>query len=227
MTRDYYQNLYDFHKQVALEKDGFYDSRGHRLKHHPVQLWARRQILDLLTPILSGKETLLDAGCGRGDLAVFLKKYFPRIKITGIDIVPEMIHIARRITQPLSGIEFHVGGIQQLPYENCFFDVVIANNVLHCLLPQDQPSALAELVRVSRKYLILELKNKDCLYHRIKKKKIAHLPLYPGSLPEMKEQLRKDHFIVEKEKYFLFTGFLSPWIVLRAKKESTPEDLLK
>jgi ubiquinone/menaquinone biosynthesis C-methylase UbiE len=218
MARDYYKRINDFHKKAALEQDGFYDSRGSRLKHHPVQLWTRKQILTLLVPVVSGRETLLDVGCGRGDLAIFLKDYFPHLHIIGLDIVPEMADLAKRVTNHLMDVKFNVGDIKNLPYDNYSFDITIANNVLHHLLPQDQPSAITELTRVSKKYLILELKNGKSLYHKVKKKKIAHLDLYPTNLSEIKGLLQKNHFVVEKKKYFFFVEFLSPWLVLRAKK---------
>ncbi|MEW6252133.1 MAG: methyltransferase domain-containing protein, partial [Planctomycetota bacterium] len=49
---------------------------------------------------------VLDVGCGAGGLARALAR--PGRTITGLDLAPEMIRLARRLTAGLPGLDFHV-----------------------------------------------------------------------------------------------------------------------
>jgi 2-polyprenyl-3-methyl-5-hydroxy-6-metoxy-1,4-benzoquinol methylase len=80
---------------------------------------------------LDGRE-ILDFGCGEGVLSTQLALLGGRV--TGIDISPELIDIARRRAR-LDGVEenirFLVGDIVEMPIEPERFDVVICSVVLH------------------------------------------------------------------------------------------------
>lgn len=82
---------------------------------------------------LNGK-TVLDFGCGEGELTTQLAKF--GAFVTGVDISPELIQIARNRSQ-LDGVsdrvQFHVGDVLESPPHAEYFDILICNAVLHHL----------------------------------------------------------------------------------------------
>ena len=70
--------------------------------------------------------------------------------ITAIDIAPEMLKVAREKSASLqiTNIDFEIGDICNLKYQDQSFDIVVASNVLHLLFNPEL--ALQEIKRVLR-----------------------------------------------------------------------------
>lgn len=99
----------------------------------------RRLYLRELRPLLSvAPTTILDIGCGGGDIAVMLARWALRdglvLDITGIDPDPRAIGFALR-RPPVRGVQFRQAHSSALIREGAVFDVVISNHVLHHLTP--------------------------------------------------------------------------------------------
>lgn len=88
-------------------------------------------------------ERVLDLGCGTGSGSLFLTREFPRARVRGVDISPEMIHEATRKVglDPEGRIAFRVADAASLPFDDDSFDLVTQVNV---------PPFLSELTRVVR-----------------------------------------------------------------------------
>jgi ubiquinone/menaquinone biosynthesis C-methylase UbiE len=92
-------------------------------------------------------DTVLDVACGPGLLACALAPYVQ--KVTGIDLVPAMIETARKSQQEqnLPNIEWKIGDISPLPFEDSSFSVVVCRYAFHHFL---KPGAvLKEMLRVA------------------------------------------------------------------------------
>ena len=80
---------------------------------------------------ISGKE-ILDMGCGEGELSTQLAKLGARV--TGVDVSPELIQIAKRRAE-LDGVwehtQFFVSDILESPLPENRFDIVLCFAVLH------------------------------------------------------------------------------------------------
>ena len=105
----------------------------------------RRLILDLIGDV-RGK-TVLDVGCGDGDLAIELSKRGARV--SGIDISGSMIEAARaRAAEEETDIDFRVAAAQQIPFPEEQFDIVAAVTIL-CFVENPAP-VFEEIARVLR-----------------------------------------------------------------------------
>jgi len=99
-------------------------------------------------------KTFLDAGCGEGFVARRLLAAVPGLDLTGCDLSPGALAIART-TNP--GAEFVAGSVLSLPFPDNSFDVVGCFEVLEHL-PDDLPrQALAEFLRVARRAVVLSV----------------------------------------------------------------------
>ena len=98
--------------------------------------WHRLYVREVRPLAASGRSTLLDIGCGGGDLAVALRNWALRdgldLRITGIDPDPRAISFALH-RPPVSGVEFRRAHSSDLVAERRRYDLVISNHVLHHL----------------------------------------------------------------------------------------------
>jgi SAM-dependent methyltransferase len=102
----------------------------------------------LATANLRAGERVLDVACGTGVIArLAAGQVGPTGSVTGIDLAPDMIEVARRVLSPVgTQIEWHVGDAASLPFPDASYDVVLCQMGL--MFMQDRPAALAEMRRV-------------------------------------------------------------------------------
>lgn len=105
-------------------------------------------ILADLRPPAEG--TVLDVGCGVGDLTERLTELVPHGRVLGVDADPSMVEQAARRARP--GLEFAVAPVQDLGAvaDDASVDLVVSTACLHWVPATDQPAALGELARVLR-----------------------------------------------------------------------------
>jgi 2-polyprenyl-3-methyl-5-hydroxy-6-metoxy-1,4-benzoquinol methylase len=99
-------------------------------------------------------KSILDAGCGEGNLIKFLKKNELAEYIEGIEVSEEQIQRARKLNPHLI---IKKGDIYDIPGKTNSFDLVISTQVFeHLKYPR---RALKEMARVSNKYLLISVYN--------------------------------------------------------------------
>jgi len=94
-------------------------------------------------------DTVVDLGSGAGnDVFVARAIVGDEGKVIGLDMTEEMIEKANKNKSKLNfnNVEFHLGDIEQMPFENNIADVVVSNCVLN-LVP-DKQKAFAEIHRI-------------------------------------------------------------------------------
>jgi ubiquinone/menaquinone biosynthesis C-methylase UbiE len=108
----------------------------------------RQKIADL-AQVRPG-EAVLDVGCGTGSLALVAKERVGVLgRVCGIDPAPEQIVRARHKADRRDlSIDFQVGVIEQLPYPDQSFDVVLSTFMMHHLPDDLKRRGLAEIARV-------------------------------------------------------------------------------
>ena len=131
ISLDAYSNYYDL--MAPAEKSGF-----------------RKKQLGLI-PVRNG-EKVLDVGCGTGAMTILAKRAVgDEGEVEGIDIAPKMIQKARKKASALNlHIGFTVASIDELPFPDEYFDLIISSMMFHHLPVNIKRSGLKECYRVLR-----------------------------------------------------------------------------
>jgi 2-polyprenyl-3-methyl-5-hydroxy-6-metoxy-1,4-benzoquinol methylase len=98
-------------------------------------------------------ESVLDAGCGEGETLERLQGTLPR-EVQGFDNNPACVAFA---SARLPAYRFRTGDVCHIDHEDDRFDLVLCLEVLEHLA--DPARAMRELVRVSRRHIIISVPN--------------------------------------------------------------------
>jgi ubiquinone/menaquinone biosynthesis C-methylase UbiE len=109
---------------------------------------VRRLRKRLETFSLEGVRDVLEIGCGRGDVSAWLAAEVPAVRVTGVDVDPGQIDLARGVHPEGERLRFVVGDATDLPTDDASVDLVVAHHVFHHL--PDWKDAVAETARVLR-----------------------------------------------------------------------------
>ena len=114
----------------------------------PEYLHLNREFVESLS--LSDCRDVLDLACGAGTLTELVLELAPRARVTGVDLDPRQLEIARGRLAERHGarVEFLRGTADELPLPDSCQDHVVMGNAIH-LLP-DLPRLLGEVRRVLR-----------------------------------------------------------------------------
>lgn len=120
--------------------------------------------------------TVLDAGCGEGFTLDKLQKEKIGKSYKGIEFDPQAVLTANTLYPK---IDVKQGDVMKLPFKSNSFDLVVCTEVLEHL---DNPKkAYRELLRVSRKYVLITVPNEPIftLQRIAKLKNLRHLGAHP------------------------------------------------
>lgn len=102
----------------------------------------------LRTAGLRPGERVLDVACGTGLVTrLAAEAVGPTGSVTGVDVSPDMIAVARTVELPAGvTVDWHVGDATSLDFEDGAFDVVLCQMGL--MFMEDRPAAVSEMRRV-------------------------------------------------------------------------------
>jgi ubiquinone/menaquinone biosynthesis C-methylase UbiE len=90
--------------------------------------------------------TVVDIGCGPGDLVVAISRRLREARIVGIDLSPSMLLWAGRHATTDGRVKFIVGDAADLPFDDASVDMVVSTLSLHHWT--EPADAFAEIARV-------------------------------------------------------------------------------
>jgi ubiquinone/menaquinone biosynthesis C-methylase UbiE len=111
-------------------------------------------------------EQVLDVGCGTGTLALEVARRVGSIgRVVGVDPSSEQIaHARSKATRRNVPVEFQIGVIEQLPFPDQTFDVVLSTLMMHHVPASVKRQGLAEITRVLKpggRLVIADFKRKQ------------------------------------------------------------------
>lgn len=98
--------------------------------------------------------SILDVGCGAGQVLHHLQTYFTAKRAVGIEPSVEGIELLRK-TKNLKNISFESAFAHKLPFVSDSFELVTAWSVLHWIGRNEYLQSIGELIRVCSKYLLV------------------------------------------------------------------------
>ena len=192
-------------KQFDRLGENYYNIKGGH-----VHLYYTKQKVAILKKIIKPDFSVLDVGCGVGQHAKLLIEGESCKQIYGMDYSRQMVKSANKNM----GRQFALrADALAIPFKDSSFDVVYTSNLLHHLIEREKvKSAVQQMARVSKKYLIIfefNSQNPFCKYFLFK---ICPYDTGNERIPTKKEiiQIAKDtrlviHKIIHKSFMPMFT----------------------
>lgn len=162
----HYELVKRYFRRIAVNKKGYYGIkiRG-KLKHDKWQFKIWEICNSILKKILHENSKItkvIDVGCGIGDFTIDLAKRYPQLEnIVGIDFIEEPLDIALKYRKQFDKVSFMKADLLNLPFDDRFFNITVCINTIHHVHIEDFEKAIQELARITDKYLILEIRNKN------------------------------------------------------------------
>ena len=165
-------------ESVSVERYSFFNDGNRfitqRLEWDVLKLLKKQNVNSLID------KKILDVGCGTGgELRNFLRYGAQPENLFGIDLLPDRIELAKRLSPNL---DFRCGDASKLPYEDNYFNIVLQFTVFTSILDARMKRDIAEeMKRVLRHdgiiiwydFFVDNLKNSDV--KGVKKKDIYEL----------------------------------------------------
>ena len=230
----HYETTKGFFKISAVERDGFYDAVTGWKPGIYIQQRVRKKVLNTLDQLLDNGNvdisSAIDVGCGRGDFTIEIaKKYSQLMQVHGCDFVKENLTIAKRLSESMKKIDFHEANILDMPFNDHSFDLTVCINTLHHIHKEDLEKGLSELARITKKYLVIEIKNNNNflykyilpnLYKYILQNSLHGMNVYPTSIETTSRILSRYNFRLVNTSGILLFNWLSPMVVISYEKQT-------
>lgn len=180
----------------------------------PFDHYRKNKLIKLLkmNEIVEGK-SVLEIGCGIGDLLLEINKYRPR-QLFGIDSSEEAIGLARQFLGN-AAVELMALDVKRLPFPEKSFDVVVVMFELQHLTDEKEVEKMIyEACRVTRQWLIVV---EDTAPEQRQREGYVRRPVqwYKEAFREKHFFLRKTDFLDVSASRYVFTGRSNPWHWLR------------
>ena len=216
----HYELVKKYFNKDAAEYEQYYNGKDiDEIQHKLRKRNDWKTYTSVLDDLLKGDnqiDNVIDVGCGIGNFLLELVSKKKFTTIVGMDFLKETMKIAHEKKQYFGTVDFVQGNLLNMPFKERSFDLTVCVNVLHHVHKEDFPKALEELTRITKNYLMVEIRNRDNLlgfyYENISlRRKYKNLPQYTMSIPELHHMIERHRFTIERIK-----GKLpAPWMCRR------------
>ncbi len=199
----HYDLIKKFFKKSAEDKKKFYNSKGKVGLEKEIKKRSMWRIYSLILDEILKKDddisSVIDIACGMGNFTMELAKLNNLNRIVGIDFLKETFDIARKTENIFRNVSFIQGDLLRLPFNDQSFDFTVCLNTIHHIYKNDFYKAINELTRITKNYLMLEIRNKDYILMPWKNKIILQkvyrdLPIYCSSISDLNDLMKKNGF---------------------------------
>lgn len=200
-------------EERAKEAVRFFDSIAEDWEKLKREIIGCVDLNGLILKHIPDTNTIVDLGCGTGDLLTFLKEKANRV--IGVEKSPKMLEKARRrFAGSAKNIDLRIGELEHLPLREGEVDLAVVNMVLHHL--PDPIKALQEVHQVLKKGNLFIVA--DLLTHELEGMRERYGDRWLGfSEVEIKKWLKNSGFDVKKIDYFDLKKGLKGFIIKSIK----------
>jgi ubiquinone/menaquinone biosynthesis C-methylase UbiE len=199
--KTHYKLIKAYFSNDANIRQGFYKKNTKSTIQKQInkrKMWKKyTQTIDKILQQNKEIASVIDAGCGMGHLIIELQKRKQIKKIIGIDFLRETLELAKENNE-FKYINFIEADITKIPLQNQITDMTLCFNLIHHIHINDINKTINELARITKKYLIIEIRNKECTYNiwykLINSLVYQKLPMYTLSINETEKTLNKQNF---------------------------------
>ncbi len=203
-----------------MKNENFEDPRHFTEKYTKTNILSEKILenffasLESLLP--SGIQSLKEVGCGAGFSMEKIKKMLPQARLSGSDIDPELVRMARARNPEIS---FTTESVYQIPDQDNSYDLVLCLEVLEHLDHPDQ--ALKELMRVSSNYVIVSTPREPLwrILNCARGKYLADFGNTPGHINHWSKKGLTS--LVAEQLDIVRVKSPIPWTMILAKKKKT------
>lgn len=199
----------------AQEAVKFFDSLAEDWEKLKREIIGDVNLNSLILEALPGTETVVDMGCGTGDLLASLKQKAQRV--IGVDKSPKMLDEAkRRFAGDGKNIDLRIGELEHLPLREGEADSAVINMVLHHVI--DPLKAFQEANRVLKpgnRFIIVDL-----MHHQQERMRERYGDRWLGFyMSDISKWMEKSGFNIGKIDYFDLKKGLKGFMIQSTKEK--------
>ncbi|MEY3368842.1 MAG: hypothetical protein RI973_1997 [Bacteroidota bacterium] len=181
----------------------------------PYERYHRNKLIQLLgVQYLVGGKSVLEIGCGTGDLLLELSRFQPK-ELFGVDSSEEVLSLAREYLGEVPA-DLSVARVDALPFPDQSFDVVIAMSEFQYIHEDEGLAGIAdEICRVSRQWVVLV--EETAPERAISGEGVMARPVgqYQALFKHRDFYLRSFDLLKTGVTAYVFTGKSNPWLWIR------------
>ena len=203
-------------KNEVVQPEGNYYDKYH--SKNIIEKFMMKNFFLKISKIISGggsPNSILEAGCGEGNVLHFINGLFPDAELKGFDFSKKAIN---RAILDFPQLNFEIGNIYEIDDVNSQYDLVIACEVLEHL--EEPEKALEELIRVSSKYILLSVPSEPLwrILNMARGKYIKNLGNTPGHIQHWNRRKFKKWILSKPGICIKNIELPIPWIVVLVEK---------
>lgn len=154
-------------------------------------------------------ETLLDVGCGTGEVIYLLSHDLKDKKYVGLDLTPAMIEAAK--LKHIENAEFIVGDAENLPFEENTFDIILCSESFHHYpSPTDFFNSVYKVLKPGGKLILRDYMAEGVINYLVNHvempivNKAGHGDVGVYSKSELEEMINSAHLKLESIRTYKF-----------------------